>query len=100
MAAKVPVVALNVTAPLLVPEAGLRVNHAAVSLALQFNVPPPVLLMVTVWAAGLAPLAVAVKESAVGLAPMAGGTGAAATVKVTGTVIVEAPVAVIVITPL
>ena len=34
----------------------------------------------------------AVKESAVGLAPMAGGTGAAATVKVTGTVTGVTPV--------
>ena len=33
------------------------------------------------------------KENVVGLAPMAGGTGAAATVKVTGTVTDVAPVA-------
>jgi hypothetical protein len=49
--------------------------------------------MVTVWVAGLAPPWVAVKERLVGLAPMAGGTGAAATVKVTGTVTGVAPVA-------
>ncbi|HSL04641.1 MAG TPA: hypothetical protein VK901_14025 [Nitrospiraceae bacterium] len=71
-AVNVPVVALNVTAPLPVPEAGLRVNHVAVSLAVQLNVPPPVLLMVTVWVAGLAPPWVAANETLVGLAPMAG----------------------------
>jgi hypothetical protein len=46
--AKVPVIALNVTVPLPVPDAGLRVSHAALSLALQFNVPPPVLLTLSV----------------------------------------------------
>jgi len=64
----------------------------AFSLALQFNVPPPVLWMERVCAAGLAPPWVAVKERAVGLALMAGGTGAAATVKVTGTVTGATPV--------
>ena len=47
-AVKVPVVALNVTAPFPVPDAGLTVNHVTGSVALQFKVPPPVLLMVTV----------------------------------------------------
>jgi hypothetical protein len=46
--AKVPVVALNVTVPFPVPEAGVSVNQAAFSLADQLSVPPPVLLMVTV----------------------------------------------------
>jgi hypothetical protein len=41
-----------------------------------------------------------VKAKFVGLAPMAGGTGAAVTVNVTGTVILEAPVAASVIDPL
>ena len=45
---KEPVVAASVTLPLPVPEAGLRVSHVALSLALQFNVPPPVLLMLRV----------------------------------------------------
>jgi hypothetical protein len=49
--------------------------------------------MLTVLVAGLAPPCVAAKERLVGLAPMAGGMGAVETVKVTGTVIVEAPVA-------
>jgi hypothetical protein len=56
------------------------------SLALQVNVPPPVLLIVTVWAAGLLPPCCAVKDRLVGLMPMAGGTGAGVTMKVTGTV--------------
>ena len=97
---RVPVTTLRVTVPVPVPEAGLTANQVALSLALQFKVPPPVLLMLRVWVAGLALPWVAVKASAVGLAPMAGGTGAAVTVKVTGTIIVEAPVAVIVIVPL
>jgi hypothetical protein len=62
--------------PLPVPEAGLRVSHAALSLALQVKVPPPVLLMLTVWEAGLLPPCCAVNDKLVGLAPMAGGTGA------------------------
>jgi hypothetical protein len=84
---------VSVTAPFPVPEAGLSVNQAALSLALQLSVPPPVLLMVTVLVAGLAPPWVAPKERLVGLAPIAGGTGAVETVNVTGTVTVGAPVA-------
>ena len=53
----------------------------------------PVLLMLTVWAAGLLPPCWAVKLRFVGLAPMPGGTGAAVTVKDTGTVTAVAPVA-------
>jgi hypothetical protein len=87
-------------APFPVPEAGLRANQAALSLADQLKEPPPVLLMLTVWAAGLAPPWVAVKERLVGLAPMAGGTGAAATVNVTGTETGAAPVALMVTVPL
>jgi hypothetical protein len=45
---KVPVVTFNVTAPLPVPEAGLRVNQAALSLADQLSVPPPVLRILSV----------------------------------------------------
>ena len=41
----VPVDALNVMLPFPVPEPGLRDNHGVLSLALQLNVPPPVLLM-------------------------------------------------------
>ena len=85
------------TEPLPVPDSGDRVNHEALSLADQVKVPPPVLLIASVWAAGFVPPCVAVKDRLVGLAPMAGGTGAAVTVKVTGTETGEAPVAVNVI---
>ena len=91
---------LRVTAPLPVPEGGLTVNQAALSLADQVSVPPPVLLMLRVWAMGLPPPCWAVKDRLVGLAPMAGGTGAVVTVNVTGTVTEEAPVALIVTVPL
>jgi hypothetical protein len=76
-----------------VPEAGETASQVVLGLALQLKVPPPVLLMLSVCAAGFAPPCWAVKESAVGLAPMAGGTGAAVIVKETGTVTVAAPVA-------
>ncbi len=61
------------TAPFPVPEAGLAVNQAALSLVDQVKVPPPRLLMFTVWVAGLAPPRVATKARRVGLAPIAGG---------------------------
>ena len=97
---KVPVVTFNVTVPLPVPVPGLRVNHVALSLADQAKMPPPVLLMARVCVEGLLPLCVAVKDRLVGLAPMAGGTGAAVTVKATGTVTEGAPVALRVTVPL
>ena len=75
-----------------VPETGESVNQAALSLPDHVKVPPPVLLMLRVRVAGLAPPAVAAKERLVGLVPMAGGTGAAATVKETGTVTGVTPV--------
>ena len=68
----VPVVTLAVTVPVPVPEAGLRDNHAALSLADQLKVPPPVLLMVKVWAAGLPPPCWAVKYRVIGLTPITG----------------------------
>jgi len=64
------------------------------------RVPPPVLLIVRVCGAGFAPPWVAVKESAVGLAPMAGGTGAAVMVNVRGIVTEEVPVALSITVPL
>ncbi|MBU6435713.1 MAG: hypothetical protein KJS98_20590 [Nitrospirae bacterium] len=73
-----PVVTVAVTTPVPVPEAGLRDNQAALSLADQLRVPPPVLLMVKAWAAGLAP-AWAVKDRLVGLAPIAGLTDSTGT---------------------
>jgi hypothetical protein len=42
-----PVAAVNVTEPVPVPEVALSVNHAALSLADQVKVPPPVLLIVS-----------------------------------------------------
>ena len=54
------------------PEAGLSDNQAALSLALQLKVPPPVLLMVKVCAVGLLPPCWAVKDRLVGLVPIAG----------------------------
>ena len=52
---KAPVVAVSVTLPLPVPPVVERVNHVAFSLAVQFKLPPPVLLMLRVCGAGLAP---------------------------------------------
>jgi uncharacterized membrane protein YgcG len=71
--AVVPVTTLAVTTPLSVPEVRLSLNQGALSLAVQLSVPPPWLLMLTVWVAGFAPPCVAVKERLVGLVPMAGG---------------------------
>jgi len=59
-----------------VPADGDTVNHAALSLAVQLKVPPPVFLMLTVWAAGLLPPCWAVKDKLVGLALIVGGAGA------------------------
>ena len=93
-------VAVTVRVPLPVPEAGLTVSHVALSVAVQERVPPPVLLMLSVWVAGLLPPCWAVKDKLSGLAPMAGGTGAAVTVKDTGTETEVAPGALRVIIPL
>jgi hypothetical protein len=91
--AREPVAAVRVTEPLPVPEARLSANHAALSLAVQVRVPPPVLLIVRAWVAGLLPPCWAVNEKLPGLAPMA---GAAVMVKVTGIETLVAPVALIV----
>jgi hypothetical protein len=79
--------------------AGLNANQSTLSPALQVSEPPPVLLMLKVWGAGLPPC-VATKERFVGLAPIAGGMGTVATVSVTGTVTEEAPGAFTVTEPL
>jgi len=55
------------------PRARLNVSQLTLSLAAQLSVPPPVLLILNVWAAGFTPPWVAVKERLVVLAPMAGG---------------------------
>ena len=88
------------TARFPVPEAGETVSQVLLELAVQLKVPPPVLLTFSVWAVGLLPPCWAVKVRLVGLAPIAGGTGAAVTVNVTGMVTVVAPMAVTVICPL
>ena len=93
-------VALTVTAPLPVPEAGEIVSQVVLGLALQLKVPPPVLLIFRVWAMGLPPPCWAANDRLVGLTPIAGGTGAAVTVSATGRVTVVAPVAESVIRPL
>lgn len=80
-----------VNAPFPVPDAGVSVSHAALSVTDQANVPPPVLLMVTVCGAGLPPPCCAVNDKLVGLVPMAGGAGAAVIAKLTGTVTGVAP---------
>lgn len=71
-AANDPVTAVTLITPLLVPEAGESVNQAALSLAVQVSVPPPVLLIFSVWVAGLPLPRWTVKEKLVGLVPMAG----------------------------
>jgi hypothetical protein len=57
---------------MLVPDAELTDNQVVLAFALQFKVPPPVLLMVTVCAKGLLPPCWAEKDRLVGLAPIAG----------------------------
>ena len=61
------------------PEA-VRINHPALLPALQFIVPPPVLVMLTVWAEGFAPPCTPVKLRLVGLRPIVetGGEGVCA----------------------
>jgi hypothetical protein len=67
-----------------VPELGLTLSHDAFSVRLHVKVPPPVLLIVKVLAAGLAPPTTPVKFRlrAGGLSPMVAGGGVS--VKVTG----------------
>ena len=50
-----PDTAVTVTVLLLVPEVDPKVSQVALSVADQVRVPPPVLLMLSVWAAGLLP---------------------------------------------
>ena len=55
-AASVPVATVRVTGAFPVPDTRESVNHGAlVPLADQVRVPPPVLLMLSVWVAGLLP---------------------------------------------
>lgn len=59
-------------APAPVPDAGLTDNQVALALALQFKVPPPVLLMVTACVKGLLPPCWAEKDRLIGFVPIAG----------------------------
>ena len=85
--------AVRFTVPEFLPDVGLAVSQGWVSRTLHESVPPPVLETAKLWAAGFAPSAVALKETDVLLRPIAGGTGAAATVSVTATVLEVVPVA-------
>src|SRR5688572_18613745 len=90
--AKLPVAALNVTAPLPVPEAGLTVNQAVDRKSVEQGKTVALVLLGTVRMAGCGPTCAGASECAVGLAPMAGDAGAAATVTVTRTVTGLTPV--------
>ena len=68
----VPGITLTIRTPLFVPDVRLSVIHGTLSVAVQLSVPLPVLLMFSVWVAGLVPPCVAVKERLVELVPMAG----------------------------
>ena len=82
------------------PVPGVCNSQVASLLTPQLRVPPPVLLMVRVWAAGLPPPCWAVKDRLIGLTPMAGGTGAAVMVNATGVVTGAVPGALTVMVPL
>ena len=75
-----------VTVPAPVPVPGVCQSQVASWLTPQLRVLLPVLLTVKVWAEGLLPPCCAVKDRVAGSMPMAGGTGAAVTVKETGIV--------------
>jgi hypothetical protein len=97
---RVPVVTVAVTVAAPVPEAELSDNQAALSFALQVKEPPPVFVIVKDCGDGLLPPCWAVNDRLAGLSPMAGGTGAAVTVKDTGTVTDAVPGALRVMIPL
>ena len=88
---------VTVTVPAFVPLPGDTLSHVALSDAVQSIEPPPVLDTESVFAAGLAPPAVAENDSVAGETDSAGGAGGS-TVSVTGTVFGEpvAPAAAIV----
>jgi hypothetical protein len=73
-AARPEVFAETVTDEGAVPLAGLMVSQVALEEPDQVSVPPPVLLTLSVWLAGLAPPWVPVKEKLAGLTPMVGAT--------------------------
>lgn len=73
---------LNVIVPLPVPEVVFRLSQGAVSEAVQFRVPAPVLEMVRFCARGLLPPCRPAKEKLVALSPIVG-LGAVVTENVT-----------------
>ena len=82
---------LVVTVPLLVPDRGLRVNHAALSFAVQDKVPPPTFETTMDCAEGFVPPTVPAKPRLVVLSPMAGVALPEVTVMVMGTCLVVPP---------
>lgn len=64
--------AVTVIAPVFLPEAGPRVNHAAVAVAFQFNVPWPMFVTVRVCIVGLPSPCRALKEKLGELTPIIG----------------------------
>ncbi len=85
---------LAVMDPLLVPDTGLRVNHAALSEAAQDKVPPPVLEMLMGLATGFVPPTVPVNVRLVGLKSIVAPAVVAVIVNVTGRLLAGAPEAV------
>ena len=73
------------------PDVGFKLNQLALSETFQLRLPPPLLVILKDWLAGLAAPWVAVKLRLAGLTAML--AGAVVTVKVTGTVTGVAPVA-------
>lgn len=72
----------------MVPDAGDRINHADVLLAVQVKVPPPALEILKVLGAGLAPPAVPEKVRLLRLSWIAGVAAAPVTDSVTGRMLV------------
>lgn len=64
--------AVNAIVPVSLPEAGLNVNHAAVAAASQFNVPPPMFVIVRTCVVGVPFPCRALKEKLGELTPIAG----------------------------
>jgi hypothetical protein len=91
---------LAVTVPMLLPDTGLRPNHAALSEAVQDKIPPPVLEMLMGFAAGFVPPTVPVNVRLVGLKPIVAPAVDAVIVSVTGKVLAGTPEAVTVTMPL
>jgi hypothetical protein len=65
-------VAVNAMVPVSLPDAGPRVNHAAVATAFQFNVPPPAFVTVRVCVVGLPSPCRALKRKLEELTPITG----------------------------